>query len=69
MFMLLYGADHEKCTPSCGRRQEVSAAEDRQPRQAEISLHSGSPQNSSMAMAISMRNNSIINAGYNGAVI
>jgi len=31
-------------------------------------MHSGSLQNNSMAMAISMLNNSIINADYNGAV-
>ena len=40
MFMLLYSADHEKCTPPCNRSEKVTAAADRQPRRAEISLHS-----------------------------
>jgi hypothetical protein len=68
MFMLLHGADHERCTSPCGRRQEVSAAAGRRPRQAEISLHSHSLQCSSIAMAINMLNESIINADSNGAV-
>ncbi len=68
MFMLLYGADHRKCTPPCGRSEKVSAAAGRQPERPEISLHSGSPQNSSIAKAMSMLNNSIINADSNGAV-
>jgi len=68
MFMLLLGTDHEKCTPACGRSEKVSAAEDRQLRRPEISLHSGSSQSNSIAMAISVHNNSIVNADYNGAV-
>lgn len=46
----------------------MSAAAGSQTRQAEISMHSGSPQHSSMTMAISTLNDSIINADYNGAV-
>jgi hypothetical protein len=68
MFMLLYGADHEKSTPPCDRSEKVSAAVGRQPRRAEISLHSGSLPSNSIAMTINMLNKSIINADYNGAV-
>jgi len=68
MFMLLYGTDHEKCTPPCVRSEKVSAAAGRHPRRLEFSMHAHYLQRSSMSMAISMLNNSIINVDYNGAV-
>ncbi len=68
VFMLLYGTDHGKCTPPYGSSEKVSAAAGRQPRQEEISLYSYSLQSRSIAMAINMLNNSIINAVHNGAV-
>ena len=69
MFMLLYGTDHETSTPPCDRSEKVSAAADRQPKRVKISMHSDSSQSNSMTMTISVLNNSIDNAHYNGAVV
>ncbi len=69
MFMLLHGADHGRCTPPRGGSDRVGAQRGRRTRQSEISLHSGSLQSSSMAMAINMLNKSILNAESNGVVL
>ena len=66
VFMLLHGTHHGKCTPPCGRGDEVSA----QHRAAgEISLHSHSLQSSSMATAINMLNESMLHADHKGVVL
>ena len=46
----------------------MSAAAGRGAQQAEISMHSGSPLHSSIAMTINTLNKSMIIADYNGAV-
>ena len=69
VFMLLHGTHHGKCPPPCDRRDEVSAEHSELAEQPEISLHSHSPQSSSMATAINMLNESMLHADYNGAVL
>jgi hypothetical protein len=69
MFMLLHGTHHGRSTPSSNGVDEVSAQHGRQPEQPKISMHSGSPQSSSMAMTINTPNESMLVAEYNDAVL
>ena len=69
VFMLLYATHHVRSVSSSSGVDEVSAQHGRQPGQAKISMHSSSPQISSMAMAINTFSQLMLVVEYNGAVL